>query len=59
MFGGDNLTTKERISIIRLMGKIEKKPNYAKAIGISIINTKVTKEVISWVCPEKKAIKVK
>lgn len=38
--GGDNLTARERVSIIRLSEKINKKPDYAKRLGINVINTK-------------------
>lgn len=38
--GGDNLTAKERVLIIRLSEKINKNPEYAEQLGVSVINVK-------------------
>lgn len=34
------MTARERISIIRLSEKINKKPEYAKLLGISVVDAK-------------------
>lgn len=38
--GGDGMTAKRRIATIRLSEKLERNPEYAKKMGISVSNRK-------------------